>query len=163
MAATNATVHWLCGLPGSGKTTYARQLVAWHNAVLLNHDERMRSRHGVNPPLAIFASAAAIITEELWAEVATHLAGGRDVVLDWGFWTRASRDDARRRIELMGAKSALYRLVCPDAIARHRTIERTRLGGAGALEINAEAWDSFSAKFEPVARDEAHVDVSGIP
>lgn len=161
MAATKGTVHWLCGLPGSGKTTLARQLAARHNAVLLNHDERMQARHGANPPLAIFAPAAAVISEELWIEAAGHLAGGRDVVLDWGFWTRASRDEARSRILAMGAFSALYRLNCPDGIARQRTVERSRLGGPGVLEINGEAWDSFRDKFESVAPDEAHIDVSG--
>jgi len=154
-----ATVHWICGLPGTGKTTFARQLSAGGKAVLLNHDGRMRARHGANPSAAIFADAAARVTEELWAEAAGYLAGGRDVVLDWGFWTRAERDDARRRIRAIGAGSVLYQCNCPHDLARRRTVERTLCGGEGVLMINAEAWDLFQARFEPLGSDEVRAGV----
>lgn len=150
------TVHLLCGLPGCGKTTLARRMAAQSGAVILGHDERMVARHGTNPPEARFAVLAREITEELWQEAARIIASGRDVILDWGFWTRAERDAARARAEEVGAACVLHLVICDDEIARTRTLARTAAGGA-VLEINGAAWDMFRARFEPPAPEEAAV------
>lgn len=150
------TVLLLCGLPGCGKTTFARRLASERDAVILGHDERMVARHGTNPPAEKFAAFAREITEERWAEAARAVADGRDVILDWGFWTRAERDDARRRAAAIGADTVLYLVECDDAVARARTLARTAAGGR-VLEINGAAWDVFRARFEPPTSDEAAV------
>jgi predicted kinase len=150
------TVHLLCGLPGCGKTTFARRLAEERGAVILGHDERMVARHGTNPPAEKFAAFAREITEELWQEAAQAIACGRDVILDWGFWTRAERDDARRRAAEMGADAVLCLVECDDAVARARTLARTA-AGEGVLEINGAAWDVFRTRFEFPTADEAAV------
>jgi predicted kinase len=146
-------VHLLCGLPGCGKTTFARRLAQARGAVILGHDERMIAEHGTNPPEEKFAAFAQEITERLWNEAATIVGSGRDVILDWGFWTRAERDDARRRAAAIGAEAMVYFVECEDAIARARTLARTAVGGR-VLEINGAAWDVFRARFEPPTADE---------
>lgn len=151
-----ATVHLLCGLPGCGKTTFARRLAVERDAVILGHDEQMVARHGTNPPEEKFTTFAREITEALWQEAAQVVAHGRDVILDWGFWTRAERDDARRRAAEMGADAMLYLVECDDAVARARALARTAAGGC-VLEINGAAWDVFRARFEPPTPDEAPV------
>lgn len=158
-ASVRPMVHLLCGLPGSGKTAFARRLAAERGAVVLSHDERMIARHGANPPESEFARFAAAVTEELWRETTQHIAAGRDVILDWGFWTRAERDEARRRVTELGAVSMLYRVVCPDDLARRRTMERTAAGASGAFEINGAAWDVFRAKFQAPTADEGTVEI----
>lgn len=154
-------MHLLCGLPGSGKTTFARRLAVERGAVLLNADERMIARHGTNPPASEFAAFVTVIFEELWGETTRHVAAGRDVILDWGFWSRADRDRARQRVAATEATAKLYWVRCPDEIARSRTLERTAAMKAGALEINGAAWDLFRTKFEPPAVDEMAAQVDG--
>ena len=151
------TLHLLCGLPGSGKTTAARRLAAGTGAVVLNHDELMIARHGVNPPATEFAAFAAGVTEALWQRAAVEFSAGRDVIFDWGFWTRAQRDEARARGAALGVACQLYWADCSDEVAKARTLARTREARAGALLINAEAWDVFRARFEPPLADEAAV------
>lgn len=150
------TVHLLCGLPGCGKTTVARRMADSSGAAILGHDERMIARHGTNPPEAQFAALAREVTEELWRDAAVIIASGRDVILDWGFWTRAERDAARRRAAEIGARCILHEVECADEVARARTLARTAAGGR-VLEINGAAWDAFRARFEPVMPDEAAV------
>lgn len=158
-----ATVHLLHGLPGTGKTAYARKLARERHAFLLNHDEIMVARHGANPPLADFARFAADISEELWTRTGQLVRQEQEVILDWGFWTRASRDEARARVAAAGGKGLLYRMVCPDAVARERALQRSQSDPAGGLRINAAAWDSFRMKFEPLADDEERRDVVTTP
>ena len=44
-----ATVHLLCGRPGSGKTTFARELEKTHKAVRYTYDEWMVQLYGRSP------------------------------------------------------------------------------------------------------------------
>lgn len=160
--AARDVVHLLCGLPGCGKTTYARRLAASGKAVILGHDERMLARHGANPPEADFARLAAEISEEVWCEAAVHLAAGRDVILDWGFWTRAQRAEARDRAVALGAACQLHWVQCPDDVARARTLRRSAERAGQVLAINAEAWDQFQRRFEPPEAGEAAERVDGL-
>jgi len=132
-----------------------------HRAVLLNSDERMIARHGTNPPASEFAAYVTAVVEELWRETAQHVAAGRDVILDWGFWSRAEREAARLRVTETGAAAKLLWIRCPDALARRRTLERTAALEPGALEINGAAWDLFRSKFETPAADEQAEEIDG--
>ena len=154
-------VHLLCGLPGCGKTTYARRLASDGKVVVLGHDERMLAQHGSNPPEADFARLAAEISEEVWREAAAHLAAGRDVILDWGFWTRAERTEAKARVAALGAACRLHWVHCPDDVARARTLRRSAERSGQVLAINAEAWDLFQRRFEPPELSEGADRVDG--
>ena len=155
-----ATIHLLHGLPGTGKTTFAGRLAREHHAIILSHDQAMVAQHGGNPPQADFARFAAEISETLWARAEQLVRQGQDVILDWGFWTRASRDEARIRIAAFGGKYRLYLMVCPAAVARERVLARDQFDRTDVLLINGAAWDAFALRFEPLATDEDWVDVS---
>ena len=43
----HAIVYLLCGLPGSGKTTYAKKIVDEQGALSLSIDDEMIKRYGV--------------------------------------------------------------------------------------------------------------------
>lgn len=159
-SASRGTVHLLCGLPGCGKTTWAKRLAADTGATMLSHDAEMIARHGVNPPLADFARFAAEVSEALWRRAEAELGAGRDVILDWGFWTRAEREAARARAAGIGGRSVLHVVECPDAVAKQRTLARSEIADGAALLINAEAWDVFRSRFEPPGDDE---DVDRVP
>ena len=89
------TLHLLHGLPGSGKTNFARKLARDLRAVRFTPDEWMVILHGTNPPEVVFRPQHEKIMALIWSHVERVLGAGTDVVLDVGFWSRASRDDAR--------------------------------------------------------------------
>ncbi|MDI1250831.1 MAG: ATP-binding protein [Lacunisphaera sp.] len=153
----SATLHLLHGLPGSGKTTYARELAARHAAVCLSPDEWMVERHGSNPPEARFADYKARITAEVWEQAEAHLREGTDVILDSGFWTRAERDDARRRARHIGAGCLLYAFQCDDSVMLQRVLARSQAAPDTALQINEPAFRVFQDRFQPLEADEPHL------
>jgi predicted kinase len=153
-----AGLHLLHGLPGSGKSSYARDLSRRLDAVCFSPDEWMVSRHGNNPPEEKFAGYAAAIRLEIWTRTEALLRRGREVILDSGFWTRAERDEARAKAAALGVECRLYAFRCDEATMLARVLARSA-GDPGALQINAAAFRVFQNRFQPLGPDEPHVEV----
>src|SRR6478735_1983970 len=89
----------MCGPSGSGKSTYARRLEG-DGMVRLSFDVEMWRRGITTVPLP------ADVRDEIEAGLRTRLlelvAAGRDVVLDFSFWSRRMRDDYRRLLAPTG-------------------------------------------------------------
>ena len=79
--------------------------------------------------------------------------GARDVILDFGFWTRARRDAARSRATAAGAEHVLYWIRCSEQIARRRCRIRNQSPG-DSLFIADATFDALKSEFEPLDPDE---------
>lgn len=96
---TKARLILTCGLPGSGKTTLARQLATDHGAVRLTKDEWMWAL-GSSP---WDGATQEKVQQQLWNLAQEILRLGLSVVLDFGLWARVERDSLRtaaRRLEV---------------------------------------------------------------
>jgi predicted kinase len=155
-----STVHLLHGLPGTGKTTFARRLKSDCKAVCLSHDEWMVKLYGTNPASANFTEYHDRILSLLWQIAGEFIKRDIDVVLDHGFWTRRSRDEARAMVVSLGATPKLYRLVCPDAVADARVLARAKAGIVDCLRIDEHALRVFHSRYEPLQPDEDHIRIS---
>lgn len=99
----------LIGKLCSGKTTYARQLMAQGEAILLSADEIMQTIFPA--PLGdqydIYSARAQryelMLARRLWE-------AGCTVVLDNGFWTRESRQEAQKAFAGIPLE---WRYICP--------------------------------------------------
>jgi len=153
-------LHLLHGIPGSGKTTLALRLEGEHRAVRFSSDEWMVALHGTNPPEALFRPQLERIQALIWEQAGRVLRTGTDVIIEGGFWTRASRDDARRRAGELGVPCRLYALQCPVEDARRRVLARTAAMPPGTLEITGPTFDFLVRQLEPLGADETHDVVS---
>jgi predicted kinase len=79
----------LCGLPAAGKTTLARVLADSYGAVRLSADE-WKLALGIDP---FDDGARTLLEAQLRALTRRLLELGTSVVLEWGFWARAERDE----------------------------------------------------------------------
>lgn len=148
------TVYLIHGYIGAGKTTFAKQLEERTQAILLSHDAFSREIYGANPPAEVYQSGYANISNLIWKLTARLVKNGQSVVLDAGFWSRTSRDDARARIAGMGAKAKLYTLNPPEKVMLERALHRSHNLPEGALEITAETFETLKAQFQPLEADE---------
>jgi predicted kinase len=155
MPAPTPTVHLLHGFLGAGKTTLARQLERQLPAVRYTPDEWMSRLFGDDPPAEHFQRHLDAVFELMTAHWPMVIQCGVDVVLDYGFWSRAARDAARRRAAELGCNTRLYALHCSEPTARRRCRERNEQL-AGSLLITDPTFDTLKARFEPLAPDEPH-------
>lgn len=110
----------VCGLPGSGKTTKAKELAAQRRGMRLGPDEWMTAL-GVS----LWDVAMRERVEALqWSVAKGLLLIGNTVILEWGTWARAERDALRLGAREVGAAVHLIYLDVPDDELWRRIQER---------------------------------------
>ncbi|MBD0690109.1 AAA family ATPase [Streptomyces sp. CBMA123] len=146
------TVVLMCGLPGAGKTTYARQLVR-RGYVRLSIDEVVWRRLGRRDAgLVLAAEAYDRLKEEVRREQRRELVelmlAGRDVVVDYSFWSRAARDDYKALVESHGCRWELVHLKADRATLERRLGRRSDEDGADCVTVDRALLDRYLAQFE---------------
>lgn len=143
-------LHLICGLPGSGKTTLAKQLERDLPALRLAPDEWMARIVGDGYAEAKRAAVEAV----QWEIAARALSLGVDVILENGFWSRSERDDFRARAAALGADTKLHFLDVPrDELLRRLALRNSALP-PDTFRVNEAQLDSWSSRFEPPTPDE---------
>lgn len=146
-------VHLVCGFLGTGKTTYAKALAARESAIRFSIDELYLRLFTDGPTYALDQPALDRllgVVNELWPQV---VRAGIPVVLDFGFWRRALRDEVRKRASAVGANTQLHWLRCADELALARCLSRN--GAPDSFLISAAGFAELKGRFEPPAADEA--------
>jgi predicted kinase len=151
---TIATLHLICGLPCSGKTTLAKQLEREHSALRLTPDEWIIRLFGNDLSEKALDAARHPIETVLWDLAARVLVLGLDVILDFGFWSRSERDEFRARATQLGADSELHFLDVPEQTLFMRLAKRNSQLPPGTFWIDEVRLRLWSSWFEPPTSDE---------
>ena len=156
-----ATAHLIHGFIGAGKTTFARQLEQSLGAQRFTHDEWMVQRHGHAPDADRFPEFLEQIDRDIWDAALQVLDSGQDVIIDVGFWSRASRREAIEKVTAAGAVVRFYSVVSPIALMRERTLRRSEAPPGDSLWIDGPAFDTLLLQFEPMSPDEEFIEIDG--
>lgn len=119
------------GTTGSGKTTYAQQVLEPAGAVRLSVDEEVFARHGrygIDCPEDGYFERVAPVVAELHQQLAELVAEGRDVVWDHGLWQCQDREVVKELVEAAGGRwRLLYFPVGSEELLRRLTERNGRL------------------------------------
>lgn len=150
MGETDARLIVLCGLPGSGKTTRAKQLEAELRAVRLCPDEWLQAL-GID----LWDGAARTRVEALqWAIAQRLLKVGGTVIIEWGVWAREERDALRLGARAHGARVELHHLDVPLDELWRRLQVRNQRGDPSEAIIEREHLEEWWCIFQAPTADE---------
>ena len=144
------TLHILAGLPGAGKTTLARKLEMDEHALRLTPDEWMARIVGDGWD----DKRRAAVEATMWEIAARVLTLGISVVLDFGFWTRAERDDFRARAQALGADARVHFCDVPYTELVRRLEARNANLPPDTFAVTAKDLDEMIPHFERPTVDE---------
>jgi hypothetical protein len=142
-------VHLMHGFIGSGKSTCARRLEAELGALRIVPDDWMSAIHGSDPPTEDFARRLRTLFDLLEAVWIPAARAGAHVILDYGFWTRASRREIERKLASAGTAFRWVCMATPLDECRRRNSAR-QSDGSNHLNITDATFDALARDFEPV-------------
>jgi predicted kinase len=145
----------ICGLPGSGKTTLAKELAPKVPAVRLSPDEW---KHDLG--IDYYDEQGRVRLEDrLWRLGQELLALGQSVILENGFWTRPERDKLRLNARALGVGVELHYLEAPVEELWRRLQLRNEEHRPGVAPIGREDLQRWALRFEaPDAAERALFD-----
>ncbi len=146
----------ICGKIGSGKSYYAESLKLRENAVILSCDELM---------LTLFGTDAGEMHDEysrrtqqyLFNKSLDILNADVTVILDWGFWLKQWRSDARSFYESRGIPCELHYIKVSDEVQQLNLKQRNAeiaVGKSDAYYVDEGLAAKASSLFEEPSDDE---------
>ena len=156
---TDARLILICGLPGSGKTTLAKQLAPHVRAVRLCPDEW---KHDLG--IDYYDEPSRVRLEDrLWRLGQELLGLGQSVILENGFWAREERDELRRAARALGLAVELHYLDAPVDELWRRLEVRNEQALPGMAPIEREDLERWAQQFQaPDAAELALYDVASL-
>ena len=140
----------LCGLPGSGKTTLAKRLAAELPAVRFGADEWLADL-GFDP---FDIPARERVEVALWRHTRELLRLGVTVILEFGFWGRAERDEKRLFAREIGVGVELRYLEVPFDELWRRVEARGAAPAPDSIPLTRADLETFLPFFQPPAHEE---------
>lgn len=151
-------VVMMCGVAGSGKTTFSQRLEK-NGFVRLSIDEEIWStngRWGIDFPMDKFEEYRKDAESKLRKRLIQLIHDKQQVVIDFSFWDRLRRNKYKMLIEESGGKWKLvYLKVHPDELRKRLKLRNQRFD-ANSFPISDELLNSYVNGFE-VPSDEGEI------
>lgn len=149
----------ICGKICCGKTTYAQKLCVKNNAVLLSVDEIMLQFFGQHcgDKHDEYAKNAKIYLLNKSLELTQK---GINVILDWGFWTKAERESVKEFYISLGINCELHYIDIRDETWKLRLSKRNNAVLAeetSAYYVDENLAAKFMSIFEVPSNEEIDV------
>ena len=151
-------VIMMCGVCGSGKTTYAKQKEN-EGYIRLSIDEEMWNNYGkqgVDYPVSEYDRLSEETEKRLRQKMVELIKTGQNLVIDFSFWNKANRDKYRKLILEAGGKSELVYMKADKEVLRKRLKARNQsIHSNSPFVITDEILDHHYNGFqEPVGEGE---------
>ncbi len=149
-----ATLILVCGLPGSGKTTLAKQIEAERQAIRFSPDEWIEAILA-DPLDKVERDRLRDPVENLQWEIAQgHLQKGLTVILENGFWAEEERSAYALLAVESGARVELYYLEASQDLLWQRILKRNEELENKTFAMTREEVEYGWRLFQPPTPDE---------
>lgn len=135
----------VCGLPGTGKSTVAKEISKKTKAFLFNTDI---IRKEFFPRPAYSQKEKYLVYEMLFEMVDYYLGRSKKVVLDGTFYKEELRKRVKKIAEKNQSKFAIVEVVCSEKIARCRLNERAKTKCISDADFCV--YQKIREQFEPI-------------
>jgi predicted kinase len=149
-----ATLFLICGLPGAGKTTLAKQLELAKQALRLCPDEWIAPLLKDASDQAELDRLRSPIESVQWEVAKRVLSLGVNVILENGFWSQDERSSYRSKAESLGAKVELRFLEVSRDELWTRLSKRNANLPPGTFVVTKEQLEVWWSWFEPPTKEE---------
>jgi predicted kinase len=151
-----ATLHFICGKAGAGKTTLARELARTLPAVAFIEDEWIDTLGFEIKSLQDFAVASGKVRKVIAPLAGDLLRLGVNVVFDFAGNTRKGRQWVRDIFEAAGADHVLHVIEATDeqCLANIHRRNEEKPAGIYAGYVSDETFHAVTAHFLPPQEDE---------
>ena len=146
-----AVMVLIVGLPGAGKTSWARRLEEERKAIRLTPDEWMDALFDASE---VDGRRWVLESQMLWGVAARALELGVDVILDYGCWSEEERDLFRTRAQQLGASAEIVVLDLPLDVLWERLRQRNENLPGATFRVSRKELEEWSATFEVPTADE---------
>lgn len=140
------TIHLMVGFIGFGKTTIAKEIESKFSAIRFTHDDIMLERYGRNPD--DFQTKFNIVDDYIRNEAQKYIKMGKDVILDYGFWSHDKRDEYYKWAKGLTKDVVFHVVLCDIKEAKRRVLSRTE-NDDKALLIDEGIFDALLKQYEP--------------
>ena len=97
------------------------------------------------------------LERQLWVLAQDLLARGQSVILEWGHWARAERDEKRLGARRLGVGVELHHLDAPLAELIERAQRRQLSGDWTAAPMTRAHFEEWATIIEPPDEEELHL------
>ena len=144
----------MCGLPGAGKTTRAKQLEEEYQAVRLTPDDWLEAINQPDWTRQDHERLRDPLESLQWSIAERLLELGVNVIIDWRLWGRDERDNLRERAKRFGARVEVQFLDPPREVLVERLAERRRGASDLSFYVSDEELDLWDAGFQRPTAEE---------
>lgn len=148
------TLFMICGLPGAGKTTLAKQLEISENAFRFCPDEWITSLLKDAADTPEMDRLRDPVESLQWEMAKRVLTLGMNVILENGFWSREERMRFRSQAQALSVRVELRYLDVPRDELWRRLSKRNAELPSGTFPIREDQLDLWLTWFEPPTPDE---------
>lgn len=150
----------ICGKICCGKSYYAKQIKEQENAVILSTDEATYDLIG-NEQGELYNAFAERVNKYLIKKAAEIVKADCNVVLDWGFWTKAERRETTKYFNQFGIDVEWHYVDIEQSRWKQLIEERNNKikngNGGSDFYVDEGLMEKLLSKFEEPTRDEMDI------